>query len=161
MKRGPIIFNHPPPSFFQECIKKTGQEQSIISYMNPSDEQIENSRKLIFPKDIHPSLNLLKKDFAMPILPEKDKSITKADKSITKTDYVKSTPKIKSKKNVFKQIAHLNVIKRVIETMKQGSSVYLSKMLKKTNFQIVGDIVCNHFEGNAKVFEKKINILCH
>lgn len=152
MKRGPIIFNHPPPSFFQECFKKTGQEQSIISYINPSNEQIEKSQKLISSKDIPPSLNLnlnlLKKDCTMAILPERDKNMTNAGIN------VKSTPKLKPK-SIFNHLARLNLIKRAVETMKQGSSIFLSKMLKKINFQIVGDVACEHFEGKAKVLNKK------
>lgn len=138
-RRGPKSLGNLPLSNYHKNLMQTGQEQSFVnSDLNLSVTSQHQCEELRISQ-MRPSMGQIQnnKEAPQPLIPNFSSTYT-----ISKTNDFLAKKKRRGNKSIFlTEFSKIKIVKRAVEKMKQGSSFYLGKLLKKINLQIIGDVV--------------------
>lgn len=138
-RKGPKALGNLPLSEYHKNFMRTGQEQSFVNSELHSSVTSQHQCEELHIYQMSPSIGQTthNKGDPQPFIPNLRSTVTESKA----TDFL-AKKKTNGKKSIFlTEFSKIKIVRRAIDKMKQGSSFYLGKLLKKINLEIIGDVV--------------------
>lgn len=154
MKTGPKIQNILPISPFQKNFISRSVPESVASGLSNRSNKLEQIDYTIENTSPKIQINLdATENFVIP-----NKNI----KEISFGKRLKNQFTIKkdiSKRSVFNEFGRMKIVKKFVNKMEGARTFFSGKLLKKINFELIGDITCKSYMLKSNVNKKKYKFI--